>query len=148
MFDIWIIIAGILIIIELLTVSLISIWFAAGAAAAAICAWFESAFSVQFGVFVGASLLFLALMRPIAMHFQHTEKKTPTNADSLIGKEVIVKSSIDNVHSTGSVIVNGQEWSARNEKGNQPIAAGLIVQIVAIRGNKLIVTENIKWFEN
>lgn len=135
----WLVLMGILIIAELLTISLTTIWFAGGALAAAIAAGIGFPFYVQFGVFVGVSFLLVALMRPVAMRFQRQEKKVPTNADSLIGQEAVVKQAIDNLHSTGSVMINGQEWTARSEREGQTIETGAVVRIRAISGVKLLV---------
>lgn len=140
MLYVWSVTAGLLLIIELLTVSLVTIWFAAGAAAAAVCAGFGLSCPIQVGVFAGVSLLLLALMRPIAVYFQKAKKKIPTNADSLIGREAVVKSEVNNLQSTGSVIVSGQEWSAKSRKEDQIIPAGIVVKISGIQGNKLVVT--------
>lgn len=139
MLYIWLVLMGLLVIAELLTISLTTIWFAGGALAAAITAGIGLPFYVQFGVFIGVSFLLLALMRPIAVRVQRQEKKIPTNADSLIGQEAVVKEQIDNLHSTGSVMINGQEWTARSEQENLTIDPGSTVCIRSISGVKLIV---------
>ena len=59
------------------------------------------------------------------------------------GKEASVLEDIDSLQSTGLVSVEGQEWSAKSEDDRKRIPAGSIVEVVAISGVKLVVTEKI-----
>ena len=58
--------------------------------------------------------------------------------ESLIGKHVIVSAEIDNLKSTGQVIINGVEWTARS-KNSDIIEPGTEVVIDEISGVKAIV---------
>ena len=62
-----------------------------------------------------------------------------TNADSLIGQEAIVTEKIDNLHSTGTVRINGQEWTARSVNPEHVIEKDETVMVRSIEGVKLIV---------
>ena len=76
--------------------------------------------------------------RPVAMrHFNRSRVKT--NISNLAGKQAIVTEVIDNLQSTGQVIVNGQEWSARNVANDTVIPEGAVVVIEKVSGVKLMV---------
>jgi membrane protein implicated in regulation of membrane protease activity len=66
-----------------------------------------------------------------------------TNADSLIGQEAVVTQKIDNLHSTGAVKINGQEWTARSVVQEHVIDVDEVVMVRAIEGVKLIVGKRI-----
>ena len=59
--------------------------------------------------------------------------------ESMIGRQAIVTSEIDNLQGIGQVTVGGQEWSARTEKDGLNLQPGTVVDIVAVSGVKLIV---------
>ena len=58
-----------------------------------------------------------------------------------MGQQAIVISEIDNLQGIGQVTVNGQEWAARNARGNERLSVGSVVYIRAISGVKLMVEE-------
>ena len=93
---------------------------------------------VQIIVFLLVSILLLVLTRPIAIKFFNQERQK-TNADSLIGQRAVVLETIDTLHGTGRVEVNGMEWSAKVEDATAVIEAGTVVSIEGIQGVKLIV---------
>lgn len=66
-------------------------------------------------------------------------KKTRTNIDGLIGKIGLVTKDIDNIQSTGEVQINHDYWGAINYDGDEVIKKGTKVEILDIRGVKLIV---------
>ena len=75
--------------------------------------------------------------RPIAK--KHLDNQlVKTNVESLIGKHVIVSADIDNLKSTGQVLINGVEWTARSKHGDT-IETGTEVVIDEISGVKAIV---------
>ena len=64
---------------EALTVGLTSIWFAAGALAALVCALLGGPIWLQIGLFLVVSVLCLLAVRPLAKKFINN-KVQPTNA--------------------------------------------------------------------
>lgn len=138
----WALAAALLLGIEFLTAGLTTIWFAGGALAALVCCVFGAPVWVQVGAFAGVSVALLALTRPIVVRHLNT-RRVPTNADALIGQEAIVTSRIDNLHSTGSVQVNGQDWSARSVREDETIEKDETVLIRDIQGVKLVVGKRI-----
>ena len=131
---IWLIITVILIVVEIITLGLTSIWFAGGAFVAGLISL------VQLLVFAVVSTLLFVFSRPFAAkHLMKNVEKT--NVDSLIGKEGIVKQEINNLEAQGVVKLSGMEWSARSADDSK-IAAGEKVLVQSIDGVKLIVTKS------
>lgn len=135
---IWLILIVILIVIELATLGLTTVWFAVGAIAALVtCALGMNGLG-QVIVFLAVSFILVILVRPIAQgRFNRNREKT--NVGSLIGKTGVVSEAIDNMRSVGHVSVNGMEWLARTMDDGDRIEAGTLVTIAEISGVKLIV---------
>ncbi len=140
---VWIVLIIALIVIEIMTMGLTTIWFAGGCAAALLVCLIGLPIWVQVGVFVGVSVLLLLLTRPLAQRFIDSNK-VRTNADSLIGQEALITERVDNVKGTGSARINGQDWTARSVITEQTIEPGEVVMIRAIEGVKLIVGKRIQ----
>lgn len=134
---VWIVIAVILGIIEAVTVSLVSVWFAVGAVAAVIPAFFNAPLWVQILVFLAVSAVSFAFTRRFFKDVVKV-KKQPTNADSLIGEDGIVTAEINNLSGTGKVFISGLTWSARSYNG-EDIPEGAVVIIKKIEGVTLVV---------
>lgn len=136
----WLILLVILIIIELMTMALTTVWFAGGALVAAIVAGFNGPVWLQIIAFILVSLILLFFTRPIAVKYFNKDRER-TNSEGLIGKQAIVISEIDNIEGIGQVTVGGQEWSARSTDDAVKLPVGAVVYIRAINGVKLIVEE-------
>ncbi len=135
----WLIALALLLFIEIITLGLTTIWFAGGALVAFVASMLGAGVGLQFLLFFAISFLLLFFTRPIAAKY-FNKSRTKTNYESIIGREGKVTSMIDNFNQSGTVIVNGQEWTARSEN-DQIVEAGTKVTIVKISGVKLIVTE-------
>ncbi len=59
--------------------------------------------------------------------------------ESLVGRQAIVTSEIDNLQGVGQVTVGSQEWSARSLDDGQRIPVGSVVVVASISGVKLMV---------
>ena len=134
----WLILFVVLLIIEIFTMGLTTVWFAGGALVAFVLAFVGLGLPVQIIVFLLVSILLLVLTRPIAIQFFNKERQK-TNADRLIGQKAVVLETIDTLHSTGRVEINGMEWSAKAEDTAAVIEAGTVVSVEGIQGVKLIV---------
>lgn len=134
----WLVIIIAFACIELSTVTLTSIWFAAGGLMALIVAMFGGPIAVQVVVFLLVAFGCLAATRSWAKRFLNT-KRTNTNADRAIGEEIRLTERVSNLDSTGAAIVHGQEWTVRTEDDNIVIEKGELVRVVRISGVKLIV---------
>lgn len=134
----WLIAFVVLILIEIITLGLTSIWFAAGCLVALIACLIGAELPLQIILFVLVSLVLLFFTRPIAMKYLNSSR-VATNVSSLIGLNALVTEKIDNKNSQGTVSINGQDWTARS-KDNAVIEAGNTVKVVDIKGVKAIVT--------
>ena len=122
---------------EAATVGLVCIWFAAGALGAFLAACVGAPFWVQLVVFAAVSAVALALVRPAVSKFIHP-RRSPTNADRVIGQTATVTETVDNEAGTGQVNVLGQVWTARSHMG-VVIPAGTQVKVQRIEGVKVFV---------
>ena len=137
---VWLGILVILVVIELLTMGLTTIWFAGGALVAALISISGTPLIVQILFFLIVSILLLYFTRPIAVKYFNRDR-TRTNVESLIGRQAIVISEINNVEGIGQVNTGGMEWSARSSYHNIVIPVGAVVTVLGIDGVKLIVEE-------
>ena len=123
---------------EAMTVSLVSIWFAAGALGAIIVALLGGGLVLQVTVFLMLAVALLLSLRSIVRkHF--TPHVTKTNIDSVIGATGIVVTPVKNIAALGQVQINGMEWSARSSD-NSHIPAGAMVRVDRVEGVKVFVT--------
>ena len=137
---IWLVIAAILIVSEIVSLGLTTIWFAGGAIIAAVLAHFGAHWIVQILVFAVVSLVLLVLTRPIAQkHLMKNVEKT--NAEGLVGTFGLVTETIDNAKSEGVVYLDGKEWTARAVNGDV-IEKDSKVKVESISGVKLMVKKS------
>ena len=125
------------IVVEALTVQLLTIWFALGSLAALIAALCSASMPLQISIFVAVSIIALIVTRPLVKKFMG-HKYSPTNADRFIGEKAIVTQTIDNIRESGCVKVKGSVWTARSAD-NSIIYEGETVTVKEIEGVKLIV---------
>lgn len=137
---IWLIVFVACIVIEIITMGLTTIWFAGGALVAAVGAALGAPLWLQIVLMVLVSLVLLYFTRPIAVKYFNKDR-VKTNVESLVGKQAIVISEIDNLQGIGQVTVGGQEWTARTVEEGITLPVGSVVIIRAISGVKLMVEE-------
>ena len=136
---IWLAVVVTATIIELTTLDMTSIWFAfSGLVALVLSAFDRIHWIVQLIVFVVLSAVLIVGLRPIARKLLLKHMNEKTNTDSLIGKRVYMLSTAK-FGQIGSVKIADVVWSAIPENEEQTIEEGNIVEIVAIKGNKLVV---------
>lgn len=135
---IWLGILVLMVIVELLTTQLVTIWFAVGALVSFFLALFGvEQIWIQILAFLIVSAAALAVTRPLVR--KTLKRKTePTNADMVIGKTAIVTEKIDNIAGTGLVKVGGTVWSARTAD-QSVIEEAQEVEVQEIQGVKLMV---------
>lgn len=135
---IWLGLFIILIIIEIFTVGLTTIWFAGGSLAALLTNVLGADIPIQIAVFLIVSCVLLIFTRPWAMKYLN-KKRVKTNYESEIGKVIKLTQRVDNMNQTGKSVVNGQEWTVRSKDDGEILEAGTLAKVVAISGVKLIV---------
>ena len=138
--EIWLIIMIAMLVVEVSTVSLTSIWFAGGAAAAFIASILSAPLWLQILIFAAVTIILLLAIRPISVRFflKNPEK---TNVDSLAGKEAVVTENISNTEGHGSATVGGVVWTARMKEPSGSCVKGSICTVDHVEGVKLILTE-------
>ena len=124
----WLVLLVVLLVIEIITVGLTTIWGAGGALAALILNILDVPFAGQVVVFT----------RPFAMRFINT-RRLKTNYEGIIGKTIRISQKVDNIGQTGMAVVNGTEWTVRSEQDNVILEPGTLAKVVNISGVKLIV---------
>ena len=135
---IWLVILIVLLVIEVITLGLSTIWFAGGALASFIAALAGANVAVQVVLFLAVSIILLLFTRPVVMKYLN-RNKTATNADSLIGEQAVVTQTINTLMSRGEVFINGMAWTARSGREDEVIEKDTVVRILRIDGVKLIV---------
>ena len=136
----WLAMIILFLVIEMITISLVSIWFVGGALAAFIVSYFTGNIWIEVVVFLAVSVLLLVLLRPLARKLSVKQKdQMVSGAKAMIGRQAIVTEEIDNVHARGAVQVNGQYWTAKTELFKDTIPKDTIVDIIDVDGVKLIV---------
>lgn len=134
----WLILLAVLIVIEILTLGLTTIWFAGGALVAFFISLFMDSFFVEAGVGLLVSFFLLFYTRPIVKKYLN-KGIVKTNYESLIGRTGKVTEKINNIEGTGTVDLSGQLWTARSVDDNVTIDEDTIVNVMNIQGVKLIV---------
>ena len=135
---IWLILMIVFLIAESQSVTMVSLWFAAGALGALIAQLCDAELWLQIVIFFALSIVLLASLWPIARKY-FTPKITKTNVDSVIGQTGLVTADIDNITAQGQVKLGAMEWSARSTSG-EAIKAGTLVKVDKIEGVKVFVS--------
>ncbi|MBO4581131.1 MAG: NfeD family protein [Bacteroidales bacterium] len=130
--QIWLIIAILLVIVEICTAAFGSICFAIGAGFSALAAGLGAGLTWQIIIFAVVSLLTFIFLRPFMLKFMDRKSKdVKTNADALVGRKAVVSERIDASQLTGRVAVDGDDWKAVSEDGSV-IEKGTPVEIVKL----------------
>lgn len=135
---VWLGLMILFLIAEGATVSLVSLWFAAGAVVAMFAALLGAGIWLQTGLFLVVSGALLLMLRPIVRRYL-VPKITATNVDSLVGATGLVTVAIDNVTASGQVKLGAMEWTARSTTGEN-IPQGILIRVDRIEGVKVYVT--------
>lgn len=135
---IWLIAIAVFLILEIPTMGLTTIWFAAGSLIALFAAMADAKFTVQLVIFLAVSFLSLIFVRPsVCKKFNGNRKKT--NIGGLVGRECKVIERIDNINQKGVVFLDGKEWTARSVEGIV-IEPEEVVVVQEISGVKVMVS--------
>ena len=134
----WLVLLVVFLVVEASTVTMVSLWFAAGALAALIASLLNAAVWLQATLFLVVSAITLAALRPLVRrHF--TPNLTRTNVDAVVGSTGLVTADVDNVAACGQVKLGAMTWTARSTSGEK-IPEGTLVRVDRIEGVKAFVT--------
>jgi len=130
---IWILIAVVFIILELITTTFFLVWFGIGSVVAALLNYLGFDIYIQFTGFVIVSAVLILLTRKFADKIT-PENSKKTTAERLIGLNAKVIRQVDD--SSYIVRVSGEEWSAHT---NDQVDIGDTVKVVGINSIILII---------
>ncbi|MCI8403152.1 MAG: NfeD family protein [Lachnospiraceae bacterium] len=135
----WLVLFIILLVIEVLTMGLTTIWFAGGSLAAFVVSLFlGNMLEIEVAVFIIASVVLLLFTRPWAMRYLN-RRTTRTNVESMVGMVVRVTEPVDNIMERGAARSGGMTWTARSVSDGVTFAEGELAVVKEIRGVKLIL---------
>ncbi len=136
MLQIWIAVIIIAVILEIITVDLVSIWFGAGALGALIAYLLGATQEIQIITCLAITIICLIFTRPLAKKYMKTNT-VRTNYDRIIGKQAVVISPIS-PNQKGEVKVLSAIWSAV-DVDNGSLAKNEFCEVIAIEGAHVIV---------
>ena len=137
MWQIWLIAAGVFLILEIFTMGFLVFWLSIGSLLAMLVSFVTDSIIIQTTVFVISSGLLIFATKPLVKKFTK-EDNAKTNVYSIVGKKAIVIEDIDWSTGTGQIKFDGQVWSARTEE-QVNIEKGTEVEIEKIEGVKAFV---------
>ncbi|WP_050638520.1 NfeD family protein [Candidatus Stoquefichus sp. SB1] len=133
---IWAIVLVVSVIVEAITVDLVSIWFGLGALAALIGEACGLSQVLQVVIFTIISVVCIFVSRPLAKKYLRGNT-IKTNLDRVIGKHCLVTETIT-ADNKGEVKVMGNLWAATS-LNNERIQVGEYAEVVSIEGAHVIV---------
>ena len=83
MWQIWLIIAGICLIVEIMTVGFLVFWFAIGALLAMVTSFFTTNLIIQTSVFIISSTILIFATKPLVQKFVKNKNEIKTNVYSI-----------------------------------------------------------------
>ncbi len=129
---VWLALAVVFVIVELLTTALVSIWFVPGAIVTAFLSMLVKNITVQIVVFLLISGVVIFLSKKV---FRRTRADQLTNPNELlVGKTAIVKEGT--TLAEAKVLVGDVYWRAVSDA---PLSVGELVTVIAVNGNTLTV---------
>lgn len=132
----WLIMAGILLIIEIFTKGFLVFWFSVAALVTTVISVFTSNVLIQVLVFVVCSTILLFFTKRFSERVRTTDTKMKFNIDTIIGETGVVEQQVSKLQ-FGVVKVGGSTWTAVTE--GETIEVGQVVVIKSIDGVKLVV---------
>lgn len=129
----WLILAGVLAVLELISLDLVLIMLAGGAAAGAVAAVLgaPAPVSVVVALVVASGCMFL--MRPPILRRLHAGPELRTGTAALLGRQAMVLEPMSST-APGRIKIGGESWSALPYDEDDRIEAGVQVDVVEIKG--------------
>jgi membrane protein implicated in regulation of membrane protease activity len=134
---VWLVLAAVLGVAEVLTTTLAFGLVAAAAAVAAVVGGLGGALPFQLGAFAVAAAAGLGVVRPIALRHIKQPPMLRTGAAALVGRSGRVLEEVSD--QAGQVRIGGEVWSARSYDESQVIPVGSTVDVFAIEGATALV---------
>lgn len=125
-----------IVVIEVSTMELVSVWFLPGALTALVLSLFQVTLPWQISVFVVMAVL--SFVPLLVYRKKKVKKDRRTNIDAVIGRVVLITERVSNIEGTGAAKLGGQIWTARAEDEETMLDIGERAEVVAVQGVKLI----------
>lgn len=139
MWIIWLAVFVLALLIEAIGPEIVSVWFAGGALVSLIISFIPGVeWWIQVIVFAVVSAALLVFIRPFLAKALKRETVN-SNADTMVGKKGIIVAKVEETES-GEVNVDGVIWTAIATKDRLVIDKDSRVKVMAVSGNKLVVT--------
>ena len=132
----WLLAAIGFVVLEAMTLNLVSIWFAVGSAAALLSCLVVASFRVQAVVFIAVSILCLLALKPLCARLR--KPPTATNGDRALGREAVVLTPVS-AEAAGRVRLDGVDWNARCATPGDTLGPGSLCRVTEIHSTLLIV---------
>ena len=133
----WLTIAAVLGIAELMTATLDLLLLAVAALAAAAMGALGLGVGIQLLAFAVTAAAMITLVRPVARRHLAGTPQLRSGVAALIGREAVVLSPVG--RDPGRVRIGGEEWTARSYDPDLLIPAGTRVDVFAIEGATALV---------
>jgi len=137
----WLILAVVFGVGEILTLGFFLAPFAGGAAVAAVVSAAGAPTAAALAVFLVIAIGLLLALRPLARAHRRLPPSIRTGTAALVGKQATVLERIANGEGVGCVRLDGEVWTARAYDDDEPFEAGTRVQVIEIRGATALVSE-------
>ena len=138
---IWLIVAVVFAVGEIVNLSFFLFPFAIGSAAAAVVSLAGAGTGVAFAVFAVLTAVSFTVVRPIARRHLHTPPQLRTGTAALVGCTAVVLEPIEADGMHGTVRLEGEVWTARARLERLVRVVGARVTVVEIRGATALVSE-------
>ena len=138
---VWLVLAALLVVAEVLSLTLVLGMAAVGALAAAGLAWLGVGLVGQLTTFTLVTVATLAFVRPIAKRHLRTTSSQRTGVAALVGQSATVVSTVN--ADAGQIKLAGEIWSARAWDGDEVIEPGARVEVVKIEGATALVLKGV-----
>ncbi len=134
---VWLIVAMLLGLAELLSLTLYLALGSAAALVATLVAAVGLGAPFQFVAFAVTALLLIVFVRPLGEHALRKAPVMRSGTAALIGRDALVLAEI--TRHTGRVRIGGEEWTARPYDSSLVIPEGATVEVFAIEGATALV---------
>lgn len=134
---IWVAVVAVSLIIEFITMEMVSVWTAIGGIVALVLAALDVRFEIQLVVFFAVTIVLLLSLRKVAMKYLLKNNNAKIGTDSIIGSTHKLLTPITE-ETRGTIKISGITWSVTTADKTE-LSAETMVEVLRVEGNKLVV---------